>query len=184
MTAPVEGAARFPWRPLQALGLLVVLAGCAWLGARELSDPGAVRDELGVLAAPSLVLTQALVASVFLPAHPIALLMGLTFGFVWGAPMVLAGWLLASWIQYALIRWILHDAGRSPDTAALPPWLARLRTRSVAFLVLGRLLPYGGYAVNVLAALSAVPAWRFLWCTVVGLIPAALVFATLGSLLR
>ena len=75
--------------------LVVVLgvAGWAWLDAIGGAD--AVRERFGLNAAVVIVPLMAVVAASPAPSEPVAIINGLIYGTVWGAPLNWLGWMLA-----------------------------------------------------------------------------------------
>ena len=107
---------------------------------------------------------------------------GMLFGWVPGALLVTLGLALAALSTHLLIRsafgrWLEQRAERGG-------WLSRreLHTSSALLLMLPRLVPVVPFfALNALYAMAGVPRWPYLWTTVLGVLPIALLVARIGS---
>lgn len=107
---------------------------------------------------------------------------GLLFGTFLGG---LAGWLstsIAAWLSFLLMRWWL---GRSARSKMSDPRLERLAHRldhhSIELLMVLRIVPLlPFYLINVAAAMSPMPARRYLLASVIGLAPSTFLYAMVG----
>lgn len=107
---------------------------------------------------------------------------GLLFGWIPGALLATLGLALAALSTHLLIRsafgpWLERRAARGG-------WLSRqnLGNGNALLLVLPRLVPVlPFFAVNILYVLAGVPRWPYLWTTIIGVLPIALLVAHIGS---
>lgn len=129
------------------------------------------------------VLLTAGVLAVGLPGGNLLLLAsGMLFGWLPGALLALTGLALAALVTHLAIRtafgrWLENRAGKGG-------WLARQNVMqdNALLLVLPRLVPViPFFALNALYALAGVPLRTFMWTTILGLIPPALLMARIGS---
>jgi uncharacterized membrane protein YdjX (TVP38/TMEM64 family) len=63
----------------------------------------------------------------------------------------------------------------------LPDWLRRLPADHAAYLILGRLVPFGNHLVNATAGLYQVPFPRFVWTSALELLPASVLVAAIAN---
>lgn len=129
------------------------------------------------------ILLTAGVLAIGLPGGNLLLLAGgMLFGWLPGALLALAGLALAALITHLAIRtafgrWLESRANKGG-------WLSRqdLMGGNALLLVLPRLVPViPFFALNALYAVAGVPLRTYMWTTVLGLIPPALLMARIGS---
>ena len=168
-------------RGLRRLGLIFALGGALLYGVEWLGGPEAIRATFGLGAAAFLVPVHAVLAVSPFPSEIFALAHGAIYGFELGALFTWAGWMLGAWLEYALFRRIAADVGDAANAARLPAWLRRFPAHHPAFLVLGRLVPFGNHVVNAMAGSRGVAIWRFSWTTAVALAPFSIFVAAIGS---
>ncbi|MDJ0866137.1 MAG: VTT domain-containing protein [Myxococcota bacterium] len=164
-------------------GLLLLLA-LAWLlieALEQVGGPEAIRAEFGLTAAAILVPLHAVVAVTPFPSELIALGHGAIYGFALGSFFTWSGWMLAAVLEYALFRRLASDVGETPFVSRLPASLRRFPAHHPAFLIGGRLVPFGNHVVNGVAGLRGVSFWRFLWATALALAPFSILVAAVGS---
>ena len=118
-----------------------------------------------------------------IPAEAPALMNGLLFGPVAGTAVTWSGAMAGAWISFELARGV----GRPLARRFVPP-AALAKADEVASgagwwgLLIARLIPLISFtALNWGAGLCAVPRWRFLWTTGLGIFPGAVVFTASGS---
>lgn len=131
------------------------------------------------LVAPAV---MAAVSVLPIPAEAPAVANGILFGPVVGTVVTWVGAMAGAWISYEIARRVGRpvtrlvvrpDAlGRIDEVAESAGWWGLLGLRLVPVVAFT--------ALNWGAGLCAVPRWRFLWTTAVGIVPGAIVFTTSG----
>lgn len=121
-------------------------------------------------------------AIVFYPSEIVTATAGYVYGFGPGLALVVAGWLLAALLSYALGRTV----GRPLLQRVLGHrfgWLTTTMERGGTSLLLsGRLIPVVPFALlGYAAGATRVDLWRFSWTTVIGYLPLTTAVAYLGS---
>jgi uncharacterized membrane protein YdjX (TVP38/TMEM64 family) len=195
------GARRPPRVPL--VEIAITLAGIALLALLVLAveplreaaaaairgDTAEVRHQLHGLGigGPLLILGLALVhAVVFYPAEIVDAAAGFVYGFLPGLLLAMSGWLLSGLVCFAV--------GRSVARPLLDRWLGAERFERIeaaierggpTLLLAMRLIPIIPFSLLSYAAGAArVPAWRFVWTTVVGYLPITAIAVYLGTRLE
>lgn len=161
--------------------LVVVLGVAGWAWLDGIGGADAVRERFGLNAALVIVPLLAVVAASPAPSEPVAVINGLIYGTVGGAPLNWLGWMLAGYLQYAMAARVAGELDRELWQAHAPRWLRHLPAGHPAFLILGRYLPWGSHLVNATAGAHGVSLWTFTWCNAIALVPVAIVFAALGA---
>jgi uncharacterized membrane protein YdjX (TVP38/TMEM64 family) len=189
---------RVPWREIGftvagiALMALLVLAVPDLrdaFGAAIQGDTDEVQRELDSLGAagPLLILALCLIHSVvFYPAEIVDAAAGFAYGFFPALGLVMAGWLLNGLICWAV--------GRSVARPLLDRWFGEERFERAelsieqggpTLLLAMRLIPILPFSlVSYAAGAARVPAWRFLWTTVVGYLPITAISVYFGTRLE
>ena len=121
-------------------------------------------------------------AIIFYPSEIITATAGYVYGFGPGLAFVVAGWLLAALLSYALGR----SVGRPLLQRVLGhrfAWLTGTIENGGNSLLLGsRLIPIVPFAlVGYAAGATHVSLWRFSWTTVIGYLPLTIAVVYLGS---
>jgi len=156
----------------------------AWQG-----DTAEVRhqiDRLGV-GGPLLILALALLHSVvFYPAEIVDAAAGFAYGFFPALALVMTGWLLNGLLCWAI--------GHRVARPLLDRWFGEERFERVeraierggpTLLLAMRLIPILPFSVVSYAAGAArVPAWRFVWTTVLGYLPITAIAVYFGTKLE
>jgi uncharacterized membrane protein YdjX (TVP38/TMEM64 family) len=187
--------------PLAAIAItlagIAVLAGLVLavpalrdaFGAAIRGDSAEVRSELDSLgfAGPLLILALALIhAFVFYPAEIVDAAAGFVYGFLPALALVMLGWLLSGLLCFAI--------GRSVARPLLDRWLgaerferteAAIERGGPTLLIAVRLIPIVPFSlVSYSAGAARVPAWRFVWTTVVGYLPITALSVFFGTKLE
>ncbi len=122
-------------------------------------------------------------ASIALPVGALwSMAGGLLFGTFWGG---LAGWVstsMAAWLSFLVMRWWLdRDNTKKIADPRLKGLANRLDHHSIELLMVLRIVPLiPFYLINVAAAMSPMPASRYLVASVVGLAPSTFLYAMVG----
>jgi len=111
---------------------------------------------------------------------PWSLLNGSMFGLWLGTFATWLSWMGSASAQYAIGRRTASDLGWKFETARLPEWLRRFPLGHPVFLIVARSFPLMAGPINVAAGAARVPFTRVLWCTAIGVFPAALFLAAIG----
>jgi uncharacterized membrane protein YdjX (TVP38/TMEM64 family) len=179
--------------PLAALALIALVA--YWTGLPHLLTPEALAREQGrlhavVAAAPALalgvyVLGYALIVATCIPvALMLSLIGGLVFGPWLGSAAVLLGATGAALLTYGAARMafapgLVARAERDPRMGRLLEGFGR---NAFSFILTSRLLPFVPFGLtNIAAGLAAVPVRDYAAATLLGGIPAAVIYANLGA---
>lgn len=135
------------------------------------------------LAAAVFVLLVSVVMAVGIPGGNLLLLTsGLLFGAWAGALLATAGLLLGAWFTHALVfhtfgRWLQQRAGEEQKR-----WQGLAAEHNAPLLILPRLvlvIPF--FLINIAYASARVPLATYLWTTLAGVFPVALLLARIGS---
>ena len=187
MSATTTGSYRVPWgRVLLGAASLLGIAG--FYGTRPVDETlqRLVRriGALGPWAGAVFVLVYAIASVMLLPVWILTLAAGAVFGVARGSLLVLAGATLGAVAAFTLARTGLREfvRGRArayPDFDKLDRAIAA-RGGWIVFLV--RLSPVFPFVyVNYLFGLTAIPAVTYAAATIVGMIPATIVYVALGA---
>jgi uncharacterized membrane protein YdjX (TVP38/TMEM64 family) len=174
---------------LLAALVLAVPALRETFGAAVRGDSEQVRaeiDSLGI-AGPLLIVALALIhAFVFYPAEIVDAAAGFAYGFLPALVLVMTGWLLSGLLCFAI--------GRSVARPLLDRWFgterferteAAIERGGPTLLIAVRLIPIVPFSLVCYAAGAArVPAWRFVWTTVVGYLPITALSVYFGTRLE
>jgi len=179
------------WLPLLLLALFALALYASglhrYLGFRALAEH---RDwllgevaALGLWAAAAFVLFYAAAAAVSIPgALFLSVLGGFLFGTVVGAVCDLAGATIGATAVFLVARGSLGPLLRQ----RAGPFLVRLesgfRRNAVSYLLVLRLVPiFPFFVVNLVAAFLGVRLRVFVLCTLFGMAPGALIYASIGA---
>ncbi len=178
---------------LSVAGALVALAGLGWwwLGdsAFDLSTLRGVRDSIAYrvqqspeLAALAFIAAYLLVAALALPgALVLTLLGGALFGFGPGVVLVAFASSLGALVSFGVVRWIAGRGVRDRLAARLAPIAQGIERDGAYYLFTLRVVPvFPFFLVNVLVALTPIRAWTFYWVSLIGMLPATLVYVNAG----
>jgi probable HAF family extracellular repeat protein len=111
---------------------------------------------------------------------PWSVLNGSMFGLWLGAFTTWLSWMGSASAQYAIGRRTAQDLDWDAKVARLPAWLRRLPISHPVFLIVARQFPLMAGPINVAAGAARVSFFRVLWCTAIGVLPAALFLAAVG----
>jgi len=119
-------------------------------------------------------------------ALPITALSTVVGGFFFGvAPAVIytnLGATLGATVFFLLVRYLWRDMVQNKHQARLKWFNEQVKSYGVYYLISMRFLAFIPFFVaNLLAGLSEVAVWTFVWTTSVGIIPGSLVYAFAGK---
>jgi uncharacterized membrane protein YdjX (TVP38/TMEM64 family) len=164
----------------RGLWLLVGVALAGWLlveAIGALGGPAGIRERFGLAAGLLLVPVQVVVSVSPLPGELVAAVSVAIYGPWTGAALCWLAWLVAAFVEYALVARAARDLAGPEDLERLPRWLRGLPADRPAFLIVARWLPFGGHLVNATAGARGVPLGRFAWTSACSLVPVSLLFA-------
>jgi len=178
---------RVPWgRVLLAVAILVGIA--AFYGTLPAGESLRVLvrriDALGSWASAVFVLVYAAASVLLLPVWILTVAAGAVFGVARGSVLVLAGATLGAIAAFALARttlrrWV-HEAARGYPSFGTLHHAITARGGWIVFLV--RLSPVFPFVyVNYLFGLTAIPFATYTAATILGMIPATIVYVSLGA---
>ncbi len=171
------------WLRLIPVGLVLAGAAVAFARRDEIT-PAAIEAGIGLVGpwmGPAFVLAHVATSLVSVPRWAMAIVAGLLFGLVGGTFWSLAGTLAGTSAGFFLARFVNSGAFVPHDLPRVGPWIARAEAGGWRTIALARLLPVPGAAVNYGFGLSAIGYRDFACGTVLGSVPAAIVFANLGA---
>jgi len=122
-----------------------------------------------------------LIALGFPSVGPLTLLGGFLFGFLPGALYSVIAGTLGSIVTFLVIRYIFGTGLQKKYQDKLEKFNTQIHEHGISYLLMLHFLtviPY--FVINSLAALTNVPFWTFLWTTIVGSIPMALIYSFAG----
>lgn len=187
MNAPEPESYRLPWgRVLLGGAILVgVVAFYQSLPAGETLRTVVRRiDALGPWAGAVFVLVYAGASVLLLPVWILTVAAGAVFGVARGSILVLAGATLGAVASFALARTALREPVRRAARAypAFETLDRAIASRGGRIVLLVRLSPVFPFVyVNYLFGLTAIPATTYCATTILGMIPATIVYVALGA---
>jgi uncharacterized membrane protein YdjX (TVP38/TMEM64 family) len=175
--------------------LVAVALAAYWSGLPHLLTPEALAREQGqlhaaVAAAPALavaafVLAYAVIVATCIPvALMLSLIAGLVFGPWLGSAAVLLGATGAALLTYAAARSAFAPAliARAERDARMGRVIDSFGRNAFSYILTTRLLPFVPFGlVNIAAGLAAVPVRAYAAATLIGGVPAAVIYANLGA---
>lgn len=121
----------------------------------------------------------------FLPRWPIAFAAGLLYGIVWGTTLAVTASCTGAVVHYYLSRTLLSPMAEQArrqyglDRLQVPP------TRQFHVIFLLRAFPFSSFVVtNLLAGAMRMHSGRFIWASLLGMIPSTLMYASGGKLVK
>lgn len=182
----ITPASESRWRRLarssgvRGIVLVIVMGWLLVLALDAVGGAAGLRERYGASIVAVLIPVQAVVAVSPLPSEVLVAANSAIFGFWSGAMMGWAGWMMAAFLQYGLVRRTAKDFDFDVVRARLPERIGRLPIDHPGFLIVGRWLPAGSHIVNSAAGAFGVPLWRHAWTSALSLVPMALVVAGVG----
>lgn len=147
------------------------------------SSIDAWRDAHPVLASAAFFGTYVAAAALSLPgALVLTLAGGAIFGLLWGLLLVSFASSIGATLAFLAARFLLHDAIQSRYGERLRVVNAGVRRDGAFYLFTLRLIPaIPFFVVNVVMALTPLPARTFYWVSQLGMLPATLIFVNAGT---
>jgi uncharacterized membrane protein YdjX (TVP38/TMEM64 family) len=139
-------------------------------------------DERPIAYRLGFVLVYVLVATLAVPgAVLLTLLAGALFGFAQGVGLTLLGASVGALFAFFLVRWLAGDALRERLAERLRPVSRGMEKDGGFYVFMLRVTPVVPFfLLNVLLALTPLRARAFFWISVVGMVPATLVYVNAG----
>jgi uncharacterized membrane protein YdjX (TVP38/TMEM64 family) len=136
-----------------------------------------------VVAGASFMLLYILVVAFSIPgATALTLLGGFFFGPFVGVALVNVGATVGAFLIFLAARYLMRDALMARYGDQLAKLNAELQRNGASYLLTLRFIPlFPFFLINLLAGLTPVSAFTYLWTTAVGIIPGSFVYALLGS---
>ncbi len=162
----------------------VLLAGLLAAGyAARLAGAGLLTHSKATWqGAAALVAAGALLSAAGMPRQAVAFAGGYAFGVWQGGALALLAQMLGCVADFWFARVLARDWARRRVTGRLARLDRFLSAKPFTASLTLRLLPVGNnLALNLLAGVSAMPAWPFLAATLLGYLPQTAVFALAGS---
>ncbi|TVR78113.1 MAG: TVP38/TMEM64 family protein [Rhodospirillales bacterium] len=184
------------WSPWRLLPLVVIAAGFAaffllggdqYLSFDALSENRRAlmewRSGNEVVAAAAFMLLYALVTAFSVPgAVWMTIGGGFLFGAIFATVYVVIGATIGATLIFLAARYALGDYLRSKAGPAVRKMEAGFRDNALSYLLFLRLIPvFPFWLVNLVPAFLGVPVWTYVAATLVGIIPGAFVYASVGN---
>ncbi len=140
-------------------------------------------DALGLLAPVAFVLAYAAFTALSLPTGLLmSTLGGFLFGTVWGGSLIVVGATLGATLVFVVARTVLGNLLRARAGPFLQKLEAGFREDALSYMLVLRLVPlFPFWLVNLAPAFLGVRLSTFVLGTLVGIVPGALVFASVGT---
>ena len=160
----------------------VVLAGyVAWRWLETIGGVGALFDRFGSMAPLVSIPVHVLLSATPFPSELIGVANGSVYGLWHGTICSWIGWWCGAVLEYTLVRRGAREIQWTDAASRLPEWLRRFPVAHPVFLIVGRQLPFGFHAVNVLAGLTGVSPRRQGICAAISNLPYAFLSAAAGA---
>jgi uncharacterized membrane protein YdjX (TVP38/TMEM64 family) len=182
------------YRKILLFGLLAAISVAVILVLRArglgLERMLAERDKLLVLvsahalaSALLFVLLYIIVVAISIPgATVLTLLGGFFFGPFLGVVLVNVGATTGAFLVFLAARFLLRSALMERYGTQLSMLNREIQKNGANYLLTLRFIPlFPFFLINVLAGLTPVSAWTYLWTTAIGIIPGSIVYSLLGS---
>lgn len=189
MAAPPYPPSPSPRRDLHLLLVVVVLIAVGYTAmtrpvAESLSSLVTVMRDAGGLGIAIYALTYVIATVLMLPGSALTLLAGMVYGPFVGLAIVAPISTLSALCAFLSARWLgrgrLERAlAHHPRLTALDQGIARGAGRLVLLLRLSPLVPFN--LLNVALGLTAIPVGTYTVASLVGMLPGALLYTTLGA---
>ena len=182
------------FRRFWPLGLLLAAIAAAWASglAQEISWASLARHQaaLGIwveahpIAAPALYMAiYAVSVALSMPESAVLTVAGgLLFGTLFGGLLAVVGSSVGATALFLAVRYHLADAIAARVGRFLDRVLPDLQNNSFSYLLALRLLPaFPFWLINIAAGLSGIRLLPFAAATIIGIIPATFIYASIGA---
>ena len=140
--------------------------------------------DLGMIAFVVYILIYIVAAVFMLPAAPLTIIAGITFGSVMGAILALSAATLGAGAAFLVARYVARDTivGKFGDSALFKKIDEGFKANGVSFLILTRLVPVFPYNVqNYIYGLTAINFVTYFFVTLVTMAPGAFIYAFMAG---
>lgn len=132
----------------------------------------------GIFAPILTIIVLALLGPTPIATDPIVMLMGVTYGPLWGAVIGTIGNTLAMFIEYFFGYKLAEIFEYKKGKEKLPKYIQKFPIDSWVFLILGRMIPgYGSKVISLIAGAEKVNLKTYLWTSLVSGIFGAIVLS-------
>jgi uncharacterized membrane protein YdjX (TVP38/TMEM64 family) len=156
---------------------VLVASGATWRWLSITGGPTALADRFGSWAPLVSIPAHTILSSTPFPSELLGVANGSIYGLWLGTLYGWAAWWSGGMIEFALARRSATNPTRQPTQRRLPNWLQRFPAGHPTVMILGRQLPFGFHAVNVMAGISGVTIKRQVLLSAIS----NLIFAFLAS---
>lgn len=136
-----------------------------------------------VLAPALFILIYAIGPCLFIPSLPLTLGAGFLWGPIWGVVFSITGATIGAFIPFLISRYLLGDTIKQRFGYSRWLWLKekveRHGWKAVAFARLLPVLPFP--VLNYLFGITPIPAFHYLWSSLVFMLPACIAYVAFGS---
>ncbi|MBN1120339.1 MAG: TVP38/TMEM64 family protein [Anaerolineae bacterium] len=153
--------------------------------AKNIDELATFITAIGVIGPLVSISLHTLLGASPIPTETLTAINGIVFGPAAGTFYSWIGYMLASFVEYFIGVKIGNIADFESERDKMPFGLGRLPADSPWFLILGRVVPFGGAkVVGVVGGVYRVSLWRFTWTAALATGAGALIFAYGGSMLK
>lgn len=163
------------------IAVVVLVAYAAWRWLEASGGAVALRDRFGPMAPLVSIPIHVLLSATPFPSELIGVANGSAYGLWVGTLCSWIGWWCGAVLEYTLVRLGVRQVEWGAAVRRLPRWLRRFPVGHPVVLIVGRQLPFGFHAVNILAGLAGVSARRQLVCAAISNLPYAFLSAAVGA---
>ena len=157
---------------------IVFFAAVIYLLVKNSDFISGILYKSGALAPIVAVILYPLLAPTPLTTDLITVIVGVTYGPFLGAVIAFIGNTLAALVEYFIGIRLGKATNFEKNKKKIPFGLGKLPVNSIAFLIVGRMVPgYGGKIISIMAGTYKVPIKRYLWTTAVTNLLGSLILA-------
>lgn len=147
--------------------LAIVLAGyLVWHWSESLGGPSGLAQRFGNIAPLVSIPVHMLLSATPFPSETIGVANGALYGLWPGTLYGSIAWWGGSIVEYGIARCGIRPESEV-ESIRLPLWLQRIPASNPLFLIVGRLIPFGYHAVNIVAGIKQVSLKRHALCSAV-----------------
>jgi len=135
---------------------------------------------------PTFLILMATLLALFpiIPYKVVIAALGYAYGTVWATLIAWLGTTLAAVLVYAIVRYAFREQGRRylSQRRSIQSFTSMMESHPFMAIIVARLLPIiPQMVVNVFAGVASISFWTFTTATILGKIPAILLYAYLGG---
>jgi len=135
---------------------------------------------------PTFLILMATLLALFpiIPYKVVIAALGYAYGTVWATTIAWLGTTLAAVLVYGIVRYAFREQGRRylNKRRSIQSFTSTMESHPFMAIIVARLLPIvPQMVVNVFAGVASIPFWTFTLATILGKIPAILLYAYLGG---